>query len=145
MLAFAWNSSIIPPISFPHEDVYFHNIRSGLDFKQMMRKWGWLLMRVIGTLRTLAPWICSPFFRCWMERRLWLGCSDIASMSWVTPSLSGLETRVSQSLSIPRHLWGSVVPEEKVEYISMNTSVGAEASSWWKPWKWLWKTEPVQY
>lgn len=83
-------------------------------------------MRVVWTLRRLATSICSPFFRSWMEGRLWLGCSDIASMSWVTASLLVLETRISKSLSVPRHLWGSMSPEAKVEYVSLKTSVGVK-------------------
>lgn len=82
-----------------------------------------IVMRVVGTLRRLITSICSPFFRSWMEGRLWLGCSNIASMSWVTDSLLGLETRVSQSLSIPRHIWGSMSPEGKVEYVFLKTGV----------------------
>lgn len=83
-----------------------------------------IVMRVVGTLRRLVTSIYSPFFRSWMEGRLWLGCSDIASISRVTDSLLGLENSVSQSLSIPRHIWGSMSPEGKVEYVSLKTSVG---------------------
>lgn len=83
-----------------------------------------IMMRVVWTLRRLVTSISSPFFRSWMEGRLWLGCSDIASMSWVTASFIGLEPRVSQPFSIPRYLQCPTSPEGKVEYGSLKASVG---------------------